>query len=125
MILKPLLEGIHGSLLAHFEMVGLTGEGNLADLLRRTIHGGSSLLHAMMAAAPRFGQQVTEESSPYGKVDLCWGNKQWFGRSHRVPLALFITWGFPAGNRRPVEIVACEPVRHNFRVAGHPPRIAG
>ena len=38
MILKPLLKEIQGSPLAYFEVVGLTGEGNLPDLSRRTIH---------------------------------------------------------------------------------------
>jgi hypothetical protein len=39
-ILKPLLEGIHGSPLAYFDKVGFAGEGNLPDLSRRTIHRG-------------------------------------------------------------------------------------
>jgi hypothetical protein len=37
-ILKPLLKGIHGSSLAHFEVVGLIVEGNLPGLSRRAIH---------------------------------------------------------------------------------------
>jgi len=37
-ILKPLLKGIHGSSLAHFEVVGLIAEGNLPGLSRRAIH---------------------------------------------------------------------------------------
>ena len=37
-ILKPLLKGIHGSSLTHFEVAGLIAEGNLPDLSRRAIH---------------------------------------------------------------------------------------
>jgi hypothetical protein len=38
MILKPILEGIHGSPLAYFEVRGLTGQGNSPDLSQRGIH---------------------------------------------------------------------------------------
>jgi hypothetical protein len=38
MILKPLLEGVHGSPLEYFGVVGLTAEENLADLSREAIH---------------------------------------------------------------------------------------